>query len=486
MTSIVRWLTLAALFLFCGCASISSQKQSNQFTDEFISAVDSAVPNNDKNISTNMQLDNAIYLQVNPKTPLSDSSKTFLSIDEKISSWEQTTLEKVGRSYSEFIDYLFGSLVSESPYILKSYEITYLSFNLALNHALMGRYDLASIEARKIAQRELAVELFNKKTYESLEEQEKFTADLGDEAHVISKIELIEDYPIEDFKSPKVKALKNAYQNASANYLSGFVFESQNDTSLAAPAYLKALDLNPQSTLFKKSLDDLNKKNTDDSKGEVLLIIQNDIAPQLGIKRFRFGVPTKRGWRSVNIALPIIMDDNSYQSGQSFVDIDGEKVGLEVTTDTDTLLRRYLKDSMPKYLSMATTKALIQIASQVTLSMGTKKLRKYDMGATELIGSIAIEKFISLGQPDTRTWKTLPRTVQMARVSLTKGQHSLTIGNASKSNKIMFFVDKNYQIVSVRNIGNKIYSRTESRDGALISNYYDSIMKKNVETSHWW
>ena len=482
----VRWLILAAFFLFCGCASITTQKQSDQFTDDFINAIDAARTNTDKNSSTNLQLDNAIYLQLNPKTSLSESSKTFLRIDEKISSWEQTTLEQISKSYSEFIDYLFGSLVSESPYILKSHEITYLSFNLALNHALMGRYDLASIEARKIAQRELAVELFNKKTYESLEEQEKFTADLGDEAHVISKIELIEDYPIEDFKSPKVKALKNAYQNASANYLSGFVFESQNDTSLAAPAYLKALDLNPQSTLFKKSLDDLNKKNTDDSKGEVLLIIQNDIAPQLGIKRFRFGVPTKRGWRSVNIALPIIMDDNSYQSGQSFVDIDGEKVGLEVTTDTDTLLRRYLKDSMPKYLSMATTKALIQIASQVTLSMGTKKLRKYDMGATELIGSIAIEKFISLGQPDTRTWKTLPRTVQMARVSLSKGQHSLTIGNGSKSSKIMLFVDKNYQIVSVRNIGNKIYSRTESRDGALISNYYDSIMKQTVETSHWW
>ena len=95
----VRWLILAAFFLFCGCASITTQKQSDQFTDDFINAIDAARTNTDKNSSTNLQLDNAIYLQLNPKTSLSESSKTFLRIDEKISSWEQTTLEQISKSY---------------------------------------------------------------------------------------------------------------------------------------------------------------------------------------------------------------------------------------------------------------------------------------------------------------------------------------------------------------------------------------------------
>ena len=45
-------------------------------------------------------------------------------------------------------------------------DITFLNFNLAVNHALMGRYDLSAVEVRKIAKREEAIERINKKIYE--------------------------------------------------------------------------------------------------------------------------------------------------------------------------------------------------------------------------------------------------------------------------------------------------------------------------------
>lgn len=473
----MRWLTLAAFFFLVGCANISNKKKEGELSSFFINAVDSVAPVTDKKKPINSQLDDSVYLKLNNKFDLSHSSRALLSVDSALLGWEETALDKVNKSYAEFVEYLFGSLVADAPYLPKAHEISYLSFNLSLNHALMGRYDLAAVEARKIANREEVIERFNKKAYESIAEQEKFNADLGDEAHVISKIELIDNYPIEDFNHPKVRALKNSYQNASANYLSGFIFEAENDYSLARPAYLKALNLNPESQLFRKSINLLDKKVKSDVESEVLIILESGVASSLSVKRFKFGVPTSRGWRSTNIALPIIDSYDVYKDSRATIFLNNQIIDLELTTDTDILLRRYLRDNMPKYLSMATTKALIQIASQITLSQSTKKLRQYDYGATEILGSIAIDQFMSIGQPDTRTWKALPSNIQMARLSLKKGNHNISIRNGSKSHEVSFSANKPYQVISLRVIDGKLFNRVEVVEKSQSDKYYESIFR---------
>ena len=473
----MRWLTLAAFFFLVGCANISNKKKEGELGSFFINSVESVAPDLDKKKPINSQLDDSIYLKLNNKFNLSHSSRTLLNVDSALLGWEETALDKVNKSYSEFIEYMFGSLVADSPYLLKAHEISYLSFNLSLNHALMGRYDLAAVEARKIALREEVIEKFNKKAYESIAEQEKFNANLGDDAHVISKIELIDNYPIEDFKHPKVRALKNSYQNASANYLSGFIFEAENDFSLARPAYLKALNLNPESKLFRQSINSLDKNSKGDSDSEVLIVLESGVASQLAVRRFKFGVPTNRGWRSTNIALPIIDGHNAYKDSQPSIFLNDQKIDLEVTTDTDILLKRYLRDNMPKYLTMATTKALIQIASQLTLSQSTKKLRQYDLGATEILGSIAIDQFMSIGQPDTRTWTALPSNIQMTRLSLKKGSHNIVIRNGSKSHEFSFSANKPYQLINLRLIDGKLFNRSEVTDKSQSDQYYESIFK---------
>jgi hypothetical protein len=479
----MRWLTLAAFFFLSGCAGIQTQKQHSDTTDHFFNGVDSVVFKTDKNIPIDKRLIDSTYLRLNSKFPLSQSSRYLLDVDSTLTGWEKTALEKINKNYSEFIEYMFGNLVADSEYVPKAHEITYLSLNLSLNHALMGRYDLAAVEARKIAQRELIIEEFNKKAYESISEQERFNANLGDEAHVISKIELIDDYPIEDFKSPKVRALKNSYQNASANYLSGFIFEAEGDLSLARPAYLKALNLNPNSTLFKDSVNKLNNKNNSLDKTELLVVIEGGIAPQLAVRRFKFGVPTNRGWRSANIALPIIDNSKAIEPRHVSVKLNSDLIPIEVTSETDVLLKRYLRDNMPKYLSMATTKALIQIASQITLSQSTKKLRQYDMGATEIIGSIAIEKFMSIGQPDIRTWSSLPSNMQMARVTINRGDHLLAVNTGTKSTVINLVASKPYQILNLRIVDGKVFYRPEILNSNLSNEYFDSIVSKPAETS---
>jgi tetratricopeptide (TPR) repeat protein len=233
-------------------------------------------------------LDQGTYLKFNTKINLKESSNIYLFTDQNVDDWEKSSFEIVKKNFIDFIEYIFTNLNHDIQYQLKPHEITFLNFNLAVNHALMGRYDLSAVEVRKIAKREEAIERINKKIYETVKEQEKFNADLGDEARAIYKIEEIGDYPIEDFKSEKVRNMKNSYQNSSANYFSGFIFEAEGDLSLAAPAYKKALELNPDNSLYKNSLKNLDRKNNkiNNNKTEILVIVENGLAPQLSNKRF--------------------------------------------------------------------------------------------------------------------------------------------------------------------------------------------------------
>jgi tetratricopeptide (TPR) repeat protein len=344
----------------------------------------------------------------------------------------------------------------------------------------MGRYDLSAVEVRKIAKREEAIERINKKTYETVKEQEKFNADLGDEARAIYKIEEIDEYPQEDFKSEKVRNMKNSYQNSSANYFSGFIFEAEGDTSLAAPAYKKALELNPDNSLYKNSLRNLDTKNNkiNNNKTEILVIVENGLAPQLSNKRFRFGVPTYRGFRRTNIFLPVINDNLVFNNNDISILANELKIPLETTTEVDVILKRYLKDSMPKYLSAAATRGLIQIASKEAFSRSTRGLRKYDGGATQLIGTALIEKIMLSSEPRVRTWSSLPNSIQMARFSLDKEKDNiLRINLGSKSETIKVNTNKNYQLISIRVVGDEKYLRIENNNISEGNDYFNSIIK---------
>lgn len=236
MLKTARYLCLVIFIFLLSCIK-PNKRNSNDLAYKFYDSVESVNTKiSDKNNLNNL-LDQGTYLKFNSKINLKESSNIYLLADQNVDDWEKSSFEIVKKNFVDFIEYLFTNLNDDIQYKLKPHEITFLNFNLAVNHALMGRYDLSAVEVRKITKREEAIERINKKTYETVKEQEKFNADLGDEARAIYKIEEIDEYPQEDFKSEKVRNMKNSYQNSSANYFSGFIFEAEGDTSLAAPAY---------------------------------------------------------------------------------------------------------------------------------------------------------------------------------------------------------------------------------------------------------
>ena len=171
MFKTARYLCLALFALLFSCVTTGKRYSSDQLASKFYNSVENI--NNktlDKNNLNNL-LDQATYLKFNSKVNLKESSNAFLLVDRSISDWEKNSFEVVKKNFADFTEYLFVTLGNKGKYEPKPHEITFLSFNLAINHALMGRYDLAAVEVRKIARREEAIERLNKKIYETVQKQ---------------------------------------------------------------------------------------------------------------------------------------------------------------------------------------------------------------------------------------------------------------------------------------------------------------------------
>jgi len=485
----LQLVALTAAFLFLGCASQPKKPSTDKRYDVAIASIESVDVQPQKKAAdedVNQLLNTATYTRFRQNNSVIQSSQSFLIVDSQLAEWEKTTSEKLNGTLLEFMAYTFGGVGKKSAYELKPYESTMLGFNLSLNHAISGRFDLAGVEARKIVQREQFIEALNERIYEAVKEQEKFKPDdpnLAPDARVVSKIELIDDYPIEIFKSKKQQALKNSYQSAAATYLSGYIFEAEDDFSLALPAYKKGIQLSPDSTLFKNGIANLGtrkKTSKAENTSDVLFVFELGLAPTLDAKKYRYSVPTKIGIRYSPILLPTIANPNDVPAKIGKIYLDGNELNPELMGDIGQMVRQDLKDVMPKYVAMATTKALLEISSQVSLAQFTKIFRQKDSGLTQFLGSAVIAGIYSSGEIDSRGWDTLPEFIYIARMPLSYGKHSITFSPRSRNGAIDVVIDKPYQIVNIRSLDGSYYLAGGNKQTDL-DGYYDKIILNGIK-----
>ena len=218
----LRILGLLLSICLLGCAVSPKKITADQRIDIAITSIASGAASAKLNHGT-VELKDDELLQISTfsrygiRGDITKSSLGYLSVDKNISGWEKSTTEKLNSSLSEFMSYTFGNFGDISSYEPRPYESTLLSFNLALNHSIAGHNNLAAIEARKIGEKEGFIGRLNARTLEAIKEQEKVDYELGPDARTISKIELIEDYPIEIFKPIKNEIqVRNSYQSAAA------------------------------------------------------------------------------------------------------------------------------------------------------------------------------------------------------------------------------------------------------------------------------
>lgn len=222
--------------------------------------------------------------------------------------------------------------------------------------------------------------------------------------------------------------------NAFAQYLSALMFEKQGDWNNAYIGYKKTAEIAPEFGRVKTDIvrgalrtengSELHKwkrtlgvteENVQDAKSElkntgaVVLLYQNGLAPEKVSSPSWYEIPEYRprhnAWRAARLFL------------------DGKEVArTELLYDVESVAIQNLKE---KYAGLIAKRLAGVVAREV---IGDQLDRK-----AEGLGTILKIAMYAASQPDLRSWLTLPRDFQVARVQAQPGRYraSLRLESAS-------------------------------------------------------
>jgi hypothetical protein len=426
-----------------GCATNPMRSYDDELKQTAASIASNNIPKalaeHEKNSSTEKDLlyflEKGKLLRLNQQIP--ESRDTWLQADEKVRLWE----EEVKLNPDKILSYLGSAIVNDKMirYDGQDFEKVMLSTNLALNHVLLGDWDKARTEIKKMHEREAIIADLRAKEMEKVEEEAK-------KREVKTEIKDLKGYPVETLDDPEVTKLKNSYQSAFGHYLAGFVYEALNEPSLAAPGYRKAIELRPGIKILEDGLSYLDKRTgTRMGKAnltDVLFVVESGMAPARESITIPLPIPTGSSIVVSPISFPIVK--TSKAAPPAFLTLDGNaRLGLSSITSLDIMAKRALRDDMPGIILRTTIRA-------ITKGVAQDQMQKKG-GA--LLGVVAAVAAVVTESADERAWRTLPADISIARVQLPAGKHVVEIAG----NKREIEVGGRYAIIPLRVVGNTLY-----------------------------
>lgn len=342
------------------------------------------------------------------------------------------------RNIGSFLGSSFMSKGSES-YYGKGYERALMHTLNALNYMMLGDFENAAVEMRRMEQRqEFWLKESETKIKEASEANEKARRQGNDTAsipHGYSLAAMLED--------EGVRTLVNNYQDPFSYTLSSIILNISGQSAAsgnAAEISLKrALALNPDvsKAFVQLPVSSSSQKNGINDKMEVTVIVLAGEAPALKIEKIRF--PIFYGAEYTSIDLP------SYTSPLN------DASGVSITTDqlrlqpprllkTDLMAYKTLKDELPgelaKSVVRATSKAIA--AKQVSDHFG-------DLGG--LVASLVLDVGSSYADSGFRNWEVMPNSGYISKfeaiknstlsIKLNHSQESLVLPSDKKGTIIL-------------------------------------------------
>lgn len=434
-----RLLAIGCFFSLVGCATQIQQAKMNDSREQFkkgdlnntLSTIQSAFPN--KNTLYFLEMGQTQRLLGPAQIP--KSTQNLIVADQDVQRWEIRTNERLKRSLNDIGSYVLSEGLS-NDYDLKPYEIGLLSQYLSINHIAQGRWNDAMVEAKKMASREKVIEELIQKKIASISNAQSDQQNHPNTKGSTNRIEAIGGYPVNLLDDYETRNLKNSYQNPSSYYLSAFIYESQGETSLAAPGYRLAIELRPSVDFFKSSLANLDKniKNKQKSKdADTLFVIDTGYLPKITPLKINQSFNVGNGPKYITMTFPVI-EQSSELFTPNFVEVAGQSIKPELTSSIDAMARKNLKDDMPAYVLRATSRALISLAAQLAADRAAQQRNKKNDNAAlvgALAGLITAVSLQAINVTDVRHWSTLPSQTYMARVNLPVGQNILKYSTPS-------------------------------------------------------
>lgn len=369
------------------------------------------------------------------KGDLQASQAAWMSANQQVQAWEDAVKSDPARYVNNFMAFLLNDKIIR--YEGYDYEKVMLTTQMALNYLAMGDWASARVAIRQTHEREAVIANLHDLLYER---QEQLAQNKG----INTQFQNLNGYPVATLNTPNVVNLKNSYQSAFSHYLAGYIYEALGERDLAAPGYRNAIELRPDVAVLKEALKNLTTNiDRPSDLSDVLILMQSGLAP----KRESFGlsipIPTNDGIIQISVSLPVITSVG-YGSKFNTITINGASYPLTEITSIDAMSRRALRDDLPMILVRTITRATTRAVAQQQLN---KEVSPWAGLALGLAGAF-------LEQADLRTWRTLPESIQIARLNLPKGKQTIYLPNGTQFDVI---ISNNYQVVQLIQIGNKIY-----------------------------
>jgi hypothetical protein len=161
--------------------------------------------------------------------------------------------------------------------------------------------------------------------------------------------------------------------------------------------------------------------------GELIVVLNSGLAPirtETSIMTFSSEVQGH-----VRVAFPVYATQPR-PAKRARLDVGGRRVELETVENIDRLAREALDEDMPAVMARAISRAVVKYQSQ-----------KQANEQHALAGFLLTVTNLATERADTRSWTTLPKEIQMARVMLPAGEHDVRIEIVNPAGAVIDVID---------------------------------------------
>lgn len=296
-------------------------------------------------------------------------------------------------------------------YYGKGYERTLMHSLNSINYAMLGNFESATVEMRKMEKRQ---EFWLKESESNIVEAKEKSNEIEGTPNTenmpagYSMAALLED--------DEVRNMVNNYQDAFSYSLSSVVSKISNDLDYSEISKKRAIALAENSNI-------LFAENKLKDEVEVYVVVLSGQAPAQTIEKIRFPFP-QAGY--VVLDLPSLsksrMDISNVFISSPNVKTEGVRL-----LKTDKMAYKTLKDEFPIEL----TKSIVRGTTKGLLSK-----QAYDHGG--ILGSLVTTAIMDLGasamEKSYRNWEMLPNSGFLSKVFVKRGEQiSIRIGGKEES-----------------------------------------------------
>ena len=328
------------------------------------------------------------------------------------------------------IDSLYATSVSESvlsvtvndttvSYSGADYERILLHSYMSLNYLELGQPDSARVESLQIDEA--------LRSYKEKHPDTKFS----DDAFALYRTGMIyEDMGEYSDAMISYRSAYTAYKHTPGGVIP---LELQNDLLRMSQQQGLTNELQQYETEFNAA------PSFHSEQGELIFILSNGL---VSMKHERSMIVPALNGTFVRISLPFYRETlNGNNVASARIIVDNQQSTTELVGNIDSVARKNLDEHMPAIIARSAARAVVK--SEAVSAVERNAMNNGGNNSSfDMLGALALQvAAVATEQADTRSWLTLPSNIQMARLHLPAGKHTVTID----------FLDRNQNVVSTRN-----------------------------------